>query len=180
MHSRLVKVVVNSRSASASLGRFSTSTKVVSLNTDSKATTKPDKPKKSQIDFSQDDLIGPPDSVSNIRPLIIQTRSGETPLQRRYRELQLETAEFNHRFWTEHNNQFKQEKEAFVERYSKEKYPLETNKKNLSADEMSEFYKSFLDRKLADHSTYNLQWQIRNFKIVCLSIAVSLEKLFKW
>ena len=77
-------------------------------------------------------------------------------------------------------NLFLQEKEAFVERYSKEKYPLETNKKNLSADEMSEFYKSFLDRKLADHSTYNLQWQIRNFKIVCLSIAVSLEKLLKW
>ena len=75
---------------------------------------------------------------------------------------------------------FLQEKEAFVERYKKEKYPLETNKKNLSADEMSEFYKSFLDRKLADHSTYNLQWQIRNFKIVCLSIAVSLEKLLKW
>ena len=108
MHSRLVKVVANSRSASASLGRFSTSTKVVSLNPDSKSTTKPDKPKKPQIDFSRDDLIGPPDSVSNIRPLIIQTRSGETPLQRRYRELQLETAEFNHRFWTEHNNQFKQ------------------------------------------------------------------------
>ena len=110
MHSRLVKVVVNSRSASASLGRFSTSTKVVSSNPDSKSTTKPDKPKskKPQIDFSQDDLIGPPDSVSNIRPLIIQTRSGETPLQKRYRELQLETAEFNHRFWTEHNNQFKQ------------------------------------------------------------------------
>ena len=66
--------------------------------------------KVTKVDFSRDDLIGPPDAGSNIRPLIIQSRARETPLQKRYRELRLETAEFNHQFWTKHNNHFKQVK----------------------------------------------------------------------
>ena len=66
-------------------------------------------------------------------------------------------------------------------RVVKEKHPLETSdKRSLSAEEMSEFYKSFLDKKLAEHAVYNWQWQTRNFKLVALSIAVAVEKAFRW
>ena len=76
---------------------------------------------------------------------------------------------------------FFQERDAFVARVVKEKHPLETSdKRSLSADEMSEFYKAFLDKKLSEHATYNKQWQARNFKLVALSLAVAVEKAFKW
>ena len=66
-------------------------------------------------------------------------------------------------------------------RVVREKHPLETSdKRNLSAEEMSEFYKSFLDMKLAEHAAYNREWQARNFKLVALSLAVAVEKALKW
>ena len=65
-----------------------------------------------------------------------------------------------------------------MERVLKENYPKDVTKKNLTAEEMSEFYKGFLDRKLSSHANYNLQWQIRNIKLVLLSLAVSMEKIF--
>ena len=66
-------------------------------------------------------------------------------------------------------------------RVVREKHPLETSdNRSLSADDMSEFYKGFLDLKLAEHAAYNKEWQARNFKLVALSLAVAVEKAFKW
>ena len=43
----------------------------------------------------------------------------------------------------------------------KEKYPNDP-KKNLTADEMSIFYKEFLDQKWKTHLEYNKEWQKSN------------------
>lgn len=80
-----------------------------------------------------------------------------------------------------------QEKQEFIQRALKSR-PKKTaaasegchsSNQQLSADEMSVFYKDFLDRKHQEHVEYNRQWQKRNLKIAGLSFMVSLEGLFR-
>jgi len=130
------------------------------------------------------ELIGPPHPLSNIRPFVIPQPENESKLHRKYRLLKHQTAEFNHQFWAQHNKQFNEEREAYVQRVLRDKHggggsALDKAKTNLTAEEMSEFYKDFLDRKLSSHKAYNLEWQARNFKLVCLSVAVAIENLFR-
>lgn len=52
------------------------------------------------------DLIGPPDPVSNLRPIIRKHQLNETTSQKRLRELQEMTQVWNQDFWTKHNTNF--------------------------------------------------------------------------
>lgn len=52
------------------------------------------------------DLIGPPDPVSKLRPIVRRIVANETVLQQKLRELQDETQEWNQKFWSEHNTKF--------------------------------------------------------------------------
>merc|ERR1712029_844542 len=71
------------------------------------------------------DLIGPPRSVSNLRPIKFAVPFNETDLQRQLRELRQETQKFN------------QGREEFIKNILETKYPDEPDKTTLSADEMS-------------------------------------------
>jgi apoptogenic protein 1 len=74
---------------------------------------------------------------------------------------------------------FFQSREKFVDKLLKERYPHEVNKKTISTEEMSEFYKNFLDSQWSAHLSYNIEWQKRNFRIVALSFAVAVENLLR-
>ena len=74
---------------------------------------------------------------------------------------------------------FLQEREEFTKKIITERYPNDHTKTTLTADEMSEFYKSFLDRKWSTHLHYNIEWQKRNFTILILSILVGIENVAK-
>lgn len=52
------------------------------------------------------DIIGPPDPVSNLRPIIRRVLFNETKLQRQLRKLQDETQSWNQQFWSVHNTKF--------------------------------------------------------------------------
>lgn len=52
------------------------------------------------------DMIGPPDPVSNLRPIVRKRLLHETRLQRQLRELQYKTQEWNQEFWSKHNTKF--------------------------------------------------------------------------
>jgi hypothetical protein len=60
-----------------------------------------------------------------------------------------------------------------------EKYPNEPAKTTLSAEEMSIFYREFLNKKWSEHLSYNLEWQKRNFSIVGFMFLAKLEGLFQ-
>lgn len=47
----------------------------------------------------------------------------------------------------------------------------------LTAEEMSVFYKSFLDKNWRSHLTYNWEWYKRNALLVLLHLRVNLERL---
>lgn len=59
------------------------------------------------IDEQDDvDIIGPPDPVSNLRPIIRKRLLNETALQHKLRTLQDATQAWNQEFWARHNTNF--------------------------------------------------------------------------
>jgi len=102
---------------------------------------------KTKFDLSDDlttgphDLIGPPRTASNLRPVKFAVREGESSLEGRLRNLRQETQKLNQDWWTEHNRDFKQGRESFIKNILETKYPNEPDKSTLSADEMSQFYR---------------------------------------
>lgn len=52
------------------------------------------------------DMIGPPDPISNLRPILRKVFSNESPSQRHLRELHHKTQEWNQKFWSDHNLKF--------------------------------------------------------------------------
>ena len=74
---------------------------------------------------------------------------------------------------------FFQERDEYTKKVLQERYPKDDTKTSLNADEMSEFYKEFLDRNWSSHIQYNLEWQKRNFTIIFLSILVGIQNIVK-
>ncbi|XP_047988832.1 COA8 family protein CG14806, mitochondrial [Leguminivora glycinivorella] len=119
------------------------------------------------------DMVGPPDPVSNLRKVIYKQPANETDLEKRYRELRMEVQKWNQNFWTQHNSRFFQEREDYL------KKNLPEGKQNLTADEMSVFYKAYLDKNWKAHITYNIEWYKKNITLLSLAIQVKLRRLFR-
>ncbi|KAF5304435.1 hypothetical protein FQR65_LT07965 [Abscondita terminalis] len=120
------------------------------------------------------DLIGPPNSKSNLRPIIRQKQLHESYLQKTLRQFQDETQDWNEKFWNHHNIKFVTERESYI------KSQTNDDKKTLTSEEMSEFYKKFLDNNWKEHVTYNFEWYRRNFLILYYGIRVNLESVLKF
>ncbi|XP_011874078.1 PREDICTED: apoptogenic protein 1, mitochondrial isoform X2 [Vollenhovia emeryi] len=116
------------------------------------------------------DIIGPPDPVSNLRPIVFVSRTKETYSEQKYRALRNETQQWNQIFWTKHNTSFTEEREQF-------KQMLKAQGRIATADDMSVFYKQFLDKNWQSHFNYNIAWYKRNIKILFFGIASKISKL---
>lgn len=153
------------------------------------------KPRLEEIDR---DYIGPPDKLSNLRPILRHEAKDETPLERELRLKRVEVEEWNQRFWQNHNQKFIkvsfahpvhflfsiirritfvcyfQEKEAFILANKVD------DSDTLSADKMSEFYKKFLDENWQTHFNYNKAWYKHNFDMLVLAYRTKfqLSRLF--
>lgn len=66
-----------------------------------------------------------------------------------------------------------QEREAYL------KKNLPEGKTNLTADEMSVFYKAFLDKNWKTHLSYNKEWYMKNITLLALAIQIKIKKIFK-
>ena len=80
----------------------------------------------------------------------------ESELHKRLRILRQETQKFNEEWWTKHNAEFKEGREEFIKDILKTKYPNESDKSTLSADEMSIFYRNFMNKNWKNHLLPNL------------------------
>lgn len=52
------------------------------------------------------DWIGPPDPVSNIRPIRFYVPPNETFTEKKFRIRRAEVLEWNQQFWADHNSRF--------------------------------------------------------------------------
>uniref|UniRef100_A0A8C1IWQ4 Cytochrome c oxidase assembly factor 8 n=1 Tax=Cyprinus carpio TaxID=7962 RepID=A0A8C1IWQ4_CYPCA len=132
---------------------------------------------------SKCDWIGPPDRLSNLRPIIYHIPENETPLERTLRHLRQDTEDWSHEFWTNQNFTFSKEKEEHVRSQLSSKGLSERDddgrKRTLSSEEMAVFYKHFLDKNMTRHASYNREWYGRNFTITLLMARVALHNTWR-
>ncbi|KAG7277734.1 hypothetical protein CRUP_023022 [Coryphaenoides rupestris] len=60
------------------------------------------------------DWIGPPNRLSNIRPITYHVPAEETALEERLRRLRQQTEIWNHEFWAQQNITFSKEKDEYI------------------------------------------------------------------
>uniref|UniRef100_V9L5I4 Apoptogenic protein 1, mitochondrial n=1 Tax=Callorhinchus milii TaxID=7868 RepID=V9L5I4_CALMI len=129
------------------------------------------------------DWIGPPDRVSNLRPIKFYVPKNETKLEQRLRKMRQETQYWNQHFWSNQNLTFNKEKDQFVQsRLQAKGMELrdEDGRKNtLGAEEMAEFYKNFLSKNHKKHENYNKEWYRRNFTITWWMGQVFLQRAWR-
>uniref|UniRef100_A0AAX7T0N3 Cytochrome c oxidase assembly factor 8 n=1 Tax=Astatotilapia calliptera TaxID=8154 RepID=A0AAX7T0N3_ASTCA len=132
---------------------------------------------------STHDWVGPPNSLSNIRPIIYHIPENETELEKRLRNLRQDTEDWNHNFWAKQNITFSKEKEAFIISQLKAKgltlRDQDGRRRSLNSEEMATFYKSFLDKNRVRHANYNKEWYRRNFTITLLLARVTLNSMWR-
>ncbi|KAJ8288945.1 hypothetical protein COCON_G00016040 [Conger conger] len=132
---------------------------------------------------SKHDWIGPPDRLSNLRPIIYHIPENESTLERRLRHLRQETEDWNHQFWSNQNITFSKEKDEFIHTCLKSKGLSRRDengrKRTLSTEDMAIFYKDFLDKNCTKHSNYNKEWYKRNFTITLLMGRVVLIRTWQ-
>lgn len=103
--------------------------------------------------------------------------------------MQNATQLWNQEFWATHNTNFNRVNSRYFKwphlkqsRFQKRQEYIDKHQvpgeetRQLSADEMSEFYKSFLDSNWKTHLKYNAEWYKKNFALLFLALRVSLEK----
>lgn len=132
---------------------------------------------------STHDWIGPPNPLSNLRPIIYRMDENESDLEKQLRKLRQDTDDWNHNFWTKQNVRFSKEKDAFIISHLKAKGLTwrgeDGRRRSLSNEEMAIFYKTFLDRNRMRHAEYNKEWYRRNFTITVLMAQVALNSLWR-
>ncbi|XP_028251145.1 cytochrome c oxidase assembly factor 8 [Parambassis ranga] len=130
------------------------------------------------------DWIGPPNPLSNLRPIVYCIPEKESELEKRLRHLRQETEDWNHSFWTKQNISFAKEKENFIISHLKSKgltlRDEDGRRRSLNSEEMAVFYKSFLDKNRTRHANYNKEWYRRNFTITLLMARVTLNSVWMY
>ncbi|XP_026288513.1 COA8 family protein CG14806, mitochondrial [Frankliniella occidentalis] len=121
------------------------------------------------------DVIGPPNKTSNLRPVLFYIPPNETQLEQDFRIEREKVQKWNEDFWIKHNSAFLKESNDFRQK-KLETLPRD-EKTGLSAEEMSEFYKAFLDKNWKTHFSYNFQWYGKNFNLLYLALKVQISKL---
>ncbi|OLY79617.1 Apoptogenic protein 1, mitochondrial [Smittium mucronatum] len=156
-------------------------------------------------------LVGQPDPVSNLRKFKFFIPKDETKPESFYRKMREEAQEYNQTFWKKNNERFSKglsELEAkgkyiilnstFIPIYSlnisctllKKNNPIyhsilpEAALENRSPteEEISNYYRKYLNDSYIRHSDYNIGWWKRNLKMLIpgiLSSSISLSRLKK-
>ncbi|KAL0266549.1 UNVERIFIED_CONTAM: hypothetical protein PYX00_009059 [Menopon gallinae] len=124
----------------------------------------------------QCDLISPPNPVTNLRQVKLAVRENETELEKLLRQKEEELHLWNEGFWKKHNESFVEEKQNFINNVIKRKGG---SKENVTSDELSIFYKDFLDKNWRNHFNYNINWCKQHFYVTFLDFRVRLQRLLK-
>ncbi|AWP15975.1 putative apoptogenic protein 1 mitochondrial [Scophthalmus maximus] len=162
--------------ASAVIGRFCSSAQTQRVKAAKRSTFRP-------AAGSTHDWIGPPNPLSNLRPIVYHVAEDESELEGRLRRLRQETEDWNHNFWTQQNITFTKEKDAFIISHLKAEgltvRDEQGRRRSLGCEDMATFYKSFLDTNRTRHVNYNKEWYRRNFTITLLMARVALSDMWR-
>ncbi|XP_073970115.1 cytochrome c oxidase assembly factor 8 isoform X2 [Rhodnius prolixus] len=119
------------------------------------------------------DIVGPPNPISNIRPIIFHIPRNETTIEKIFRHKREHIQKWHEEFWSNHNLKFVQERKEFEKQI---KSRPGRSEKPLTADEMSVFYKKFLDKYWKTHFWYNVEWYKNNITLLILAFRVEMNR----
>ena len=128
------------------------------------------------------DLIGPKyPGNSNVRQILFKRNANESEIEQRYREFREQTEQWHVNYWERHNSEFMNAKKVYIAETVLEKQKnlanSESDETELTAEEMSMFYKNYLLQTRARHLAYNKEWYKRNFYIVYMSMLVKISQV---
>ncbi|KFM57914.1 Apoptogenic protein 1, mitochondrial, partial [Stegodyphus mimosarum] len=132
---------------------------------------------KPQSEKHEHTWIGPADPVSNLRLKIFPSSQGLTDEERYFYSKCKETQDWHQQYWEAHNKDFNESKKAYIDKLSKERKFEEGHP--LMAEEMSSFYKDFLDKNRKKHLAYNWAWYKKNVYLLALAVKANWSKLKK-
>ncbi|KAJ1347566.1 hypothetical protein KIN20_002656 [Parelaphostrongylus tenuis] len=128
------------------------------------------------------DWVGPPHPVSKIRPIKLRRVDNESDLERQYREAREELnrlvsflKKWSSAFWAKHNSLFDAKKAEFIDKRKKELGRIE----QISANDLSVFYKEFLDSQYTSMMAYNKEWYLRNISLCWPALRVNFIRLMR-
>ncbi|GFN85596.1 Apoptogenic protein 1, mitochondrial [Plakobranchus ocellatus] len=125
--------------------------------------------------MGKSDIYGPPDPISNIQTIRFYIPPDETPTEKKFRLQRAEVLDWNHKFWTDHNTKFFKEKGDFVK--SIKSTGKDQSKKTTPAEQMSVFYRKFLNENRKDHLRYNKEWYKKNISLLWPAFLVFFIRL---
>eukprot|EP00112_Aurelia_sp_Birch-Aquarium-sp1_P010193 Seg2189.4 transcript_id=Seg2189.4/GoldUCD/mRNA.D3Y31 product="Apoptogenic protein 1 mitochondrial" protein_id=Seg2189.4/GoldUCD/D3Y31 len=95
--------------------------------------------------------VEPPDPSSNLRKFAFAKPRSQNSLDVELEKQREESYAWNNEFWKNHNKKFFQEKKNHARKMGN----IEDSSEKETSDEMSVFYKDFLDRHYQLHMDYN-------------------------
>ena len=119
------------------------------------------------------DWVGPPNKLSNIRPIRLKQVLNESQSEIDYRKSREALNQWNCDFWSSHNQLFEIRKEQFYNERKKAIGRLE----HVSAEDFSVFYKDFLTERAPIFSAYNKEWYNRNLQLIIPAVRVNFIRL---
>ncbi|XP_035233077.1 COA8 family protein CBG23705, mitochondrial-like [Stegodyphus dumicola] len=132
---------------------------------------------KSQSEKNEHAWVGPAHPVSNLRLRIFPSSQGLTDEERYFYDKCKETQDWHQQYWEAHNKDFDESKKAYIDKLSKER-KLEEDRP-LMTEEMSLFYRDFLDKNRKKHLAYNWAWYKKNVYLLILAVKANWSKLKK-
>uniref|UniRef100_A0A0K8RMP4 Uncharacterized protein n=1 Tax=Ixodes ricinus TaxID=34613 RepID=A0A0K8RMP4_IXORI len=111
-------------------------------------------------------LVSPPDPVSNLRHVKLRVPENESAAEAQFRTQYTAVQDWNQEYWTKHNTDFQRKKDEFTRRKLEEYSRQGIKKENVPAEEMAEFYRTFLNDNHQKHMQYNWTWYKKNFGLL--------------
>ncbi|XP_015915219.2 COA8 family protein CBG23705, mitochondrial [Parasteatoda tepidariorum] len=127
--------------------------------------------------FSENDnhiWVSPPHPKSNLRLKVFPTSQHLSKEEKAFYQKYEETQDWNHEYWETHNNDFKNSRKLYIEKISKEKNL--SKDENLTDEDMSHFYRDFLERNHKKHMDYNWSWYKKNLNLLYLAAKVNIGR----
>lgn len=122
------------------------------------------------------DIYGPPHPISNIPHIQFAIADDETVKEKKFRKLKEDLASWQQQFWSNHNENFQQSKKVYL---NKRENPNTRIDEKQHADELSIFYRDFLDKNWGSHLNYQREWYKKNFKVLWYGLQVEVERMLK-
>ncbi|KAF9954334.1 hypothetical protein BGZ72_004680 [Mortierella alpina] len=116
-------------------------------------------------------LVGNPHPVSNLRPVKYPVPAHESPEDRIFRERRERVDAFNQNFWVNNNNMFNKAKAEY-----EDKIRAQNGDQPVTTEELSVFYKDFLDKAYERQMNYNRQWWVENMSLLLPAAKAAVRK----